>query len=626
MVVDDIFSTLNQSQRKAVCHFRGPALVLSGPGSGKTKVITHRIAYLIKEKNIPTNQILAVTFTNKAAGEMKERVALLLNFQPRVRRPSQEKAEGLPIMGTFHSICAKILRSDGSFLGLGPNFLIFDEDDSLSLIKGIMKSLDIDTKNSSPSAVKALIESAKNELIGPEEYGSLAQGFFQQNIVTKVYDLYQKSLLKQNVVDFEDLLMKTVLLFQKNRQLLEKYQGRWKFILVDEYQDTNHVQYIFTKLLSASHHNIFVVGDASQAIYSWRGADFRNVLNFSQDFPDSKIFNLEQNYRSTKKILEAASALISQNRSHPILKLWTENPSGEHIILYEAPNELDEANFVTRIIKRTVGGNVSYQDFAVLYRTNAQSRVVEEVFLREGIPYVLIGGVRFYERREIKDILAYLRLTANPTDSVSYSRVINVPPRGIGPMTLKTGGDKIEKFGQLLTSIREKSKNLATLGIIDNIVSSIDYLGWLNDGSPEAEARIENVKELRSVAMEFPDLTSFLENVTLVEREYQTEKPSLKKGPKDAVTLMTAHAAKGLEFPEVFIIGLEEGLFPHSRSLLDSNELEEERRLMFVGITRAKNQLYLTYATKRLYFGQTSEGIPSRFISEIPAGIITSII
>ncbi len=618
--MEDILSYLNAKQKEAVFHIEGPALVLSGPGSGKTRIITHRIAYLIKEKGTTPEEILAVTFTNKAANEMKERVAKLLSL-----RSTDHRLEN-PLIGTFHSLGAKILREDGGYLGLGKGFVIFDEDDSLALIKEVTRQLNIDPKRFSPGSIKGAIESAKNELIGVREYSNLAQGFFQQEIVARVYNLYQKGLEEHNAADFEDLLMKVVILFEKYPEILKKYQTRWQFILVDEYQDTNHAQYIFSKLLATNHHNIFVVGDASQAIYGWRGADFRNILNFSSDFPETKVFNLDQNYRSTKKILAAATEIISKNRSHPVLNLWTENPEGSPIILYEANNETDEADFLCRVINKLISNqNFSYQSFAVLYRTNAQSRVIEEVFLREGIPYILVGGVRFYERREVKDVLSYLRLVLNSQDKVSYKRIINVPPRGIGPVALKTLGEKIDAFNKFIEQLRENSRGLTSLEIIDLVLSQTKYLAWLDDGSTEGAARIENVKELRSVASEFPHISDFLENVALVEREYGPAKPSLEKRKPNAVTLMTAHAAKGLEFPVVFMVGMEEGLFPHSNSQGDSFEIEEERRLAFVGITRAKEQLYLSFARRRLYFGAKIEGILSRFILEIPAELIIPI-
>ena len=613
--MNDILKKLNLSQQQAVRHTNGPSLVLSGPGSGKTRVITHRIAYLIDELKIPPTEILAVTFTNKAANEMKDRVKQLVKNIP-------------TSMGTFHYICVKILRESGGFIGISPNFTIFDDADSFRLVKDVMKELDISVKNFSPGSVKGAIESAKNELVGPNEYANLAQGYFQE-IVSKVYSKYQSDLHKNQGLDFDDLIFQTVIIFQKHPKVLEKYQNRWKYLLVDEYQDTNRSQYTFTKILAQKNRNLFVVGDASQAIYGWRGADFRNILNFSKDFPKVKIFNLEQNYRSTKKILSAATNVISKNQSHPILNLWTENPEGIPLILYEAKNEIEEAEFIIRTIEKllTTNQGFSLKDFSILYRTNAQSRVLEEALLKSGIPYVLVGGTRFYERKEIKDIVSYLKLIGNPSDQISFKRVVNVPPRGIGPAALKNPKNpKLKEFKDLIKRITLKSTKLKTIDIIDIVLAETKYLEHLEDGTKEGASRVENVKELRSVASEFPKLVDLLENVALVEREY------LPKGSgriviseKEAVTLMTLHAAKGLEFPVVFMIGMEEGLFPHSRSLTDTHDLEEERRLCYVGITRAGKQLYLTYTQSRLYFGARTEGVISRFILDIPEELIIPI-
>lgn len=613
--MNDILKKLNLSQQQAVRHTNGPSLVLSGPGSGKTRVITHRIAYLIDELKIPPTEILAVTFTNKAANEMKDRVKQLVKNIP-------------PSMGTFHYICVKILRESGGFIDISPNFTIFDDADSFRLVKDVMKELDVSTKNFSPGSVKGAIESAKNELVGPNEYANLAQGYFQE-IVSKVYSKYQSDLHKNQGLDFDDLIFQTVILFQKHPKVLEKYQNRWKYLLVDEYQDTNRSQYTFTKILAQKNRNLFVVGDASQAIYGWRGADFRNILNFSKDFPKVKIFNLEQNYRSTKKILSAATNVISKNQSHPILNLWTENPEGIPLILYEAKNEIEEAEFIIRTIGKllTTNQGFSLKDFSILYRTNAQSRVLEEALLKSEIPYVLVGGTRFYERKEIKDIISYLKLIGNPSDQISFKRVVNVPPRGIGPAALKNPKNpKLKEFKDLIKRIKLKSAKLKTIDIIDIVLAETKYLEHLEDGTKEGTSRVENVKELRSVASEFPKLVDLLENVALVEREY------LPKGSgrvaiseKEAVTLMTLHAAKGLEFPVVFMIGMEEGLFPHSRSLTDTHELEEERRLCYVGITRAGKQLYLTYTQSRLYFGAITKGVISRFILDIPEELIIPI-
>ena len=612
--MEKIIQSLNPQQQRAVKYTDSPSLILSGPGSGKTRVITHRIAFLIDNLGVSPTDILAVTFTNKAANEMKNRIRKLIKTTPLW-------------MGTFHSICAKILRESGGHVGISPNFTIFDEDDSLRLIKDVMKDLDINTKNFSPGSVKGAIGSAKNELIGPSEYQGYARGYFQE-IVSKVYDSYQKALQKSRALDFDDLIFQTVVLFQNYPEVLEKYHNRWKYILVDEYQDTNKSQYIFTKLLAQKNRNLFVVGDASQAIYGWRGADFRNILNFSKDFPEGKVFNLEQNYRSTKKILTAATSVISKNRSHPIINLWTDNSEGIPLVLYEAKDEVEEAEFIIRTIQKLINSSQGFtlKSFAVLYRTNAQSRVLEEALLRVGLPYTLVGGTRFYERKEIKDVTAYLRLIANSKDQVSFRRVANVPPRGIGPVALKNPDDiKIKGFWDFINTVKEKSAPLETIEKIDLVLTETKYLAYLDDGTTEGSARVENVKELRSVAAEFPKLDDFLENIALVEREYLPKESGKNAAEKDSITLMTLHSAKGLEYPVIFMVGMEEGLFPHSRSLTDTHELEEERRLCYVGITRAKKQVYFTYTQGRLYFGAKTEGILSRFILDIPEELIIPI-
>ena len=415
-------------------------------------------------------------------------------------------------------------------------------------------------------------------------------------------------------------MMSVVELFDKNPQILDKYQRQFRYILIDEYQDTNRAQYRFSKLLASAHNNICVVGDASQAIYGWRGADFRKYYFLRTDYPKAKVFNLEQNYRSTKNILDTAYAVISKNRTHPILKLWTEAEEGTAPIVYEARDEIDEAAFIIRMVEKYIATGEKLSDFAVLYRTNAQSRVLEEEFLRGGIPYKLVGGTRFYDRKEIKDILAYLKLVANPKDKVSYKRIVNVPPRGIGAAGLKAGGPKVDQFDALIEELRIKAEGRSAIEILDLVNALTGYIKWLDDGTPEAAARVENVKEIRSVAAEFPELHEFLENVALVEQESLPNRAN--NSSSDVVTLMTMHAAKGLEFPIVFLVGLEEGLFPHSRALMDTNEMEEERRLAYVGITRAKKQLFLTYARQRLYFGSRTAGVISRFVVDIPEDLL----
>lgn len=606
----DLSNDLNPIQKQAVEATDGPILILAGAGSGKTRCLTYRIAYLIQEKKVLPENILAVTFTNKASNEMKGRINSLVGLTP-------------PWMGTFHAISSRILRRDGRSIGVAPDFVIYDDSDQQALVKDVCERLDINIKNFNPRTILGTISSAKNELIGPAEYHRLARGLFQET-VANVYESYQKSLSDNNALDFDDLLMKVVELFEASPDILKKYQEQFKYILIDEYQDTNRAQYKFCKLLAAKHQNICVVGDAAQAIYGWRGADFRNIVSFEKDYPNTQVFNLEQNYRSTRNILEAAYSVISKNRTHPILKLWTENGSGTNTIVYEAKDEVDEAAFIIRMIERYKDTGHNYQDFVVLYRTNAQSRVLEEELLRAAIPYRLVGGTRFYERKEVKDMLAYLRLITNPKDKVSYRRVVNTPPRGIGPAQIKSGGPKLQHFEDLLKELRQKSEGLTALQILDLVNGVVGYIKWLDDGTLEGTSRIENVKELRSVAAEFPELGTFLENVALVEQEYMPDHPS-KEIQENGITLMTMHAAKGLEFPIVFLVGLEEGLFPHSRALMDSNEMEEERRLAYVGITRAKKQLFLTYARQRLFFGQRTAGMVSRFISEIPENLLIPI-
>ncbi|MCL4360269.1 UvrD-helicase domain-containing protein [Patescibacteria group bacterium] len=591
---------LNPDQLKAVTRTEGPVLILAGAGSGKTRVLTYRVAYLMGEKHLSGSNILMLTFTNKAANEMKERIRLLLSNGHHVRSDDA----GLPFAGTFHSFCVRVLRQDGPDIGIPDDFLIYDDADQLDLIKECMKARDLSVKSYNPGAILHTISQAKNELIPATEYPQYARGNFQE-AVAQVYLAYQKMLRENKALDFDDLLMDVAVLFQKCPDVLGRYQERYQYILVDEYQDTNRAQYVITKQLAGRHRNLCVVGDASQSIYRWRGADFRNIVNFKADFPDVAVFHLEQNYRSTQVILNAAFGVISKNTTHPILKLWTQKHGGAKIVLYEARNEQDEATFLIQTILQS---GRPYTDVAVLYRTNAQSRVLEESFLHAGVPYTLVGGTRFYERKEIKDVLSYLRLLANPKDSVSYKRIE------------KLGKGRLEKFLAFSESITNDHKliGLTTLELLDRVLEDTSYLS-LYDAHVEEEAyRLENIKELRSVATEFPVLSEFLETVALVEQEYQPAAVKNRDANRSAVTLMTMHAAKGLEFPVVFMIGMEEGLFPHSRSLMDREELEEERRLCYVGITRAKERLYLTYADRRLFFGTRTQNMISRFIADIP--------
>lgn len=591
----NILKDLDPMQRKAVEKTDGPILVLAGAGSGKTRVLTYKVAYLI-EKGTRAENILCVTFTNKAANEMKERLLKLVGHAP-------------PYVGTFHAFCAKLLRLDGKQIGIPSGYLIYDDSDSLSLVKHIMNDLGISTKNFKPSSILGAISGAKGELITPADYQQFARGYFAKT-VSAVYEKYQKTLHEINACDFDDLLMRTIELFRKYPPALEKWAGRFEYVLVDEYQDVNTAQYTLTRMLASVHHNLTVVGDASQAIYSFRGADFRNILNFKSDFADVTIFNLEQNYRSTGNILDAANKVISHNASHPILKLWTKNPTGEKISVYNASNEVDESNF---IVERIVTSGKPLSTFAVLYRTNAQSRTVEEAFLHANLPYHLYGGVSFYARKEIKDVMAYLRLIANHKDRVSINR------------TEKLGKRRFEKFKEMVSKLNLTEVLPTPLELIDKVLEATDYLRLIDDGSEEGLSRVENVRELRSVAADFEILEQFLESVTLMQGKVAPEKSYEKNTKTDGVTLMTIHAAKGLEFEHVFIIGMEEGLFPHSRSMLEVGEIEEERRLAYVGMTRAKKKLYLTYATSRLYFGTTSANMPSRFLIDIPQELVTAI-
>jgi DNA helicase-2/ATP-dependent DNA helicase PcrA len=603
---------LNPEQVKAVRHTKGPALVVAGPGSGKTRVLTHRIAHLIKELKISESAILCVTFTNKASNEIRNRVGSLL----------AGKTE-LPWSGTFHSICARVLRKDGYLIGIPPSYVIFDTDDQESLIKNIIKDFGIDPKKFHPKAVSETISSAKSELITPSTYDSYAHGYFQKT-VAKIYPEYQKRLKNINAVDFDDLLVETVNLFQQIPEQLAKYNNIFKYILVDEYQDTNKAQYVLTKLLSQESRNLFVVGDMSQAIYGFRGADLRNILNFQKDYPDAKIYNLEQNYRSTQNILDAAKKLIGNNSTYIPIDLWTKNGEGEKITVFTGISDTEEAGFVVDEILDLVDSEVPYKNLAVLYRTNAQSRNIEEFLIRNGIPYKIYGGQRFYARKEIKDVVAFLRTVYNPKDSVSWERIINVPPRGLGQKSvekLKLNGWDLNEI-ELKTSLPvwewiSKHKALSTLELMEKILEDTGYMDYLNDGSEEGLDRMENIQELKSVASQFVNLDEFLENVALIE---SSSKPNMDT--YNAVNLMTVHASKGLEFPYVFIIGMEEGLFPHTQSLGELLELEEERRLCYVAVTRAMNKLYLTNAKSRLYFGNMQSNLPSRFLSEMPSELI----
>lgn len=620
----DFLKDLNPIQQQAAKTTSGPVLVLAGAGSGKTRVLTYRVAYLISEKKTPADNILVVAFTNKAAGEMKGRILNLL------AQSLPAAGNQVPIMGTFHAICSKILRRDGRLLGLPVGFSIYDESDALDVVKQAMASLNIPSQKTSPGAVRHTISAAKNELVSELEYPQYARGYFQET-VAKIYLEYQKILRENKALDFDDLIMEVIRLFQSEPTVLTRYQQQFKYILVDEYQDTNAAQYRLIQLLAKRHRNLCVVGDASQAIYGFRGADFRNIINFKTDYPEAKVFNLEQNYRSTQVILDAAHAVISENKTHPILRLWTDRREGLKVTLFEARDEVEEAEFLVEQINQLIKPNnqftsrqLTLNDFAILYRTNAQSRSLEELFLKSGLPYRLHGGVQFYERREIKDVLSYLRLIANPADSVAKKRVEKIG---------KTRAQKFYELRDAAAEIRQPAETpesdsgqarMTTLELLDSILEKTGYLEYLDDGTEEGKTRIENVKELRSVAEQFPSLTQFLENVALIQ-DNQMPDSELKDGERrEAVTLMTLHASKGLEFAVVFMVGMEEGLFPHSRSMIDPNQMEEERRLCYVGITRAKEKLFLTYTRSRLYFGSRSNNLVSRFLAAIPERILDS--
>lgn len=595
---DLLLKDLNQEQKQAVLATDGPVIILAGAGSGKTRVLTYKVLYLMTQKQVAAEDILMVTFTNKAATEMKERIVKMLNQE------APTLASSRPWVATFHSLCARILRIDGKHLGLSDHFIIYDSQDQIETVKTAMQHLGVSTKDFKPYSIHATISQAKNELLSDRDYELFAQGHFQKT-VARIYPEYQRILKENDAVDFDDLLLHTITLLKSNPAVLGKYQERFRYILIDEYQDTNSAQYTLTKLLSGKWKNVCVVGDFSQSIYSWRGADYRNLMRFQTDFPGTKTFSLSQNYRSTQKILDAAGAIISHNTSHPVLKLWTENSEGDGLDLYEAHNEQDEADF---IIKTLIALKRPLSDFAILYRTNAQSRVMEEALLHHGVPYILIGGVRFYERKEIKDILAYLRVFANPKDSIARKRIE------------KLGKGRLKKFLEFTDKV-SSSLTLQTIDGLDSILSATDYLSLYNEKDEEDRMRLENIKELRSVAINFPDIIEFLENVALVEQEYVSDPQAGDK--KQAITLMTLHAAKGLEFEVVFMIGMEEGLFPHARSLMDKQELEEERRLCYVGMTRAKEKLFLTYARRRLYFGQRTMNTVSRFLLELPEHVLS---
>lgn len=635
--MNPIFDTLNDRQCEAVKHTEGPLLITAGAGSGKTKVLTCRIAHLL-ELGVAPYLILAITFTNKAAKEMKERVTNLVGAQ----------ADSI-WLSTFHSFCAKLLRFEvDGFHGYTRNFTIYDSSDQLVLVKDCLKKLNLDDKQFTPRSVLGTISSAKNVLMDAKAFAAKASDFYEQK-VADVYAMYQEKLRENNAVDFDDLLFLAVRLLQENEEVREKYQARFQYILVDEYQDTNHAQYALTKILAARWRNICVVGDADQSIYAWRGADIRNIIDFTRDYPDAASIKLEQNYRSTKTILHAANAVIDNNESRPKKTLWTENPTGNKIIHYQAQTEHDEADYIAGVIyNRHEISHEPYGDMAILFRTNAQSRVLEEKLMRYAIPYTMVGGTKFYDRKEIKDVLAYLRLLYNPEDSLSLTRIINVPKRNIGATTMehvaayaeaqgislfealsstdeipvtKRARASLENFAAMIFDLLNDIEGKDVLSLIETVIKQTGYGDMLDkeaEHDPQGESRKENVGEFLSVAKDYMDsnpegnLQDFLENVALVSDVDDFESSDSK------VTLMTLHAAKGLEFPVVFLTGLDEGLFPHSRTLMDPAQVEEERRLAYVGITRAERQLYVTNAVTRTMYGRISAYMPSRFLAEIP--------
>jgi DNA helicase-2/ATP-dependent DNA helicase PcrA len=640
-----ILEGLNPEQREAVETTEGPLLVLAGAGSGKTRVLTHRIAYLVGVCGIPSDGILAVTFTNKAAGEMRERVQKLLG-----------PTAGDLWVATFHSTCARILRRDIAHLGYSRGFVIYDEADGLGVVKDALKRHGLDPKTSDPRRIRWRIDDWKNAGMGPAQAAAGATDIDSER-AAEIYNTYQRLLVDANALDFNDLLMKTTELFERFPEVLGYYRRRWQYVLVDEYQDTNRVQYKLVQQIAQEHRNLCVVGDPDQSIYAWRGADIRNILDFEHDYPDSRVVKLERNYRSTQPILEGASGVVAKNIDRKTKELYTEREGGELIRVYEAEDDRDEAQYVVRqILAEVRGGDRAGGDFAIFYRTNAQSRVFEEELLKYDVPYVIVGGVRFYDRAEVKDALAYLRVLVNPRDAVSLRRIVNKPARGIGKTTIdraeelavanrttlqdalramaeagsgRRAAPKVALFLSMMDGLRDE---IATRRPADAIASVLDRTGYLRqlqtEGTPEAEARVENLKELVAAADDFDranaetaaeertELELFLDQVALVSDIDSYDRR------EDCVSLMTVHSAKGLEYPVVFVVGMEEGIFPHSASLRDERGVEEERRLCYVGMTRAMEKLTLTCASERFRFGSRSYGVPSRFLQEIPPGAL----
>ena len=640
-----LLNALNEKQKEAVTQIEGAVLVLAGAGSGKTRALTYRVAYLIQEKKIDPRNILAVTFTNKAAGEMRDRIKELLNLAPQTSTYSSR----IPHVGTFHSVCAKILRQEIEKIGYDKNFVIYDDRDQLALIKKVMKELEVSEEQIKPKAVLGTISKAKSNLINEVNFQKNVSSYYEE-LVGGVYFKYQQRLKITNAVDFDDILMLVVQLFKKNPEILKKYQEIFKYIMVDEYQDTNHTQYIFLKLLAEKYGNICVVGDDWQSIYGWREANIRNILEFEKDYPSAKVFLLEQNYRSTKNILDAAHCVIEKNINQKKKKLWTDNEAGELLMILEVENEKKEANKIAEEIKRVQSEEgEGLSDLAVLYRTNAQSRALEEAFLKHAIPYKIVGGLKFYQRKEVKDILSYLYFILNPSDEVNFERIVNQPTRGIGKKTVERiikcsqarqvnilevlkskdltefkinqGKRKIlNEFALMVEKIRKERKEMTVAELIEKIYNKSGYQKMLLKEGEEGEMRNENIQELLTVAQKFDagedDLEKFLEEVALVS---QSDKDLEEK---ESVFLMTVHSAKGLEFNRVFLAGMEEGLFPHSRSVINPTEMEEERRLCYVAITRAKKKAYLFFTNYRNIYGNTQSSVKSRFLEEINIDLI----
>lgn len=627
----NLIDSLNDRQKEAVVNTDGPMLILAGAGSGKTKVLTTKVAYLIEEKNIDPNNILAITFTNKAAKEMKERIFKL-----------EGNSAFYIQISTFHSFGLKILKENCELLGYEKNFTILDSDDSLSIIKKIMKELNIDANKYNPKAIKNVISNNKNEIIDPEKYSLYVNTDFDE-IALEVYRKYEKSLKINNAVDFDDLLILPLKLFNNNPGVLQKYQEKYKYVFIDEYQDTNEPQYILSKIISAKYKNITVVGDADQAIFTWRGANYKNILNFEKDYKDAKVVLLEENYRSTKTILNAANNVIKNNKVRKEKNLWTQNEEGSKITYYKAFDEKDESNYVVNEIKKLIEKGVNPKDICVLYRANAQSRTVEEAFLTSNISYNIVGSYAFYNRKEIKDLIAYLKLIYNNKDDVSLLRVINYPKRGIGNKAIENlaiksnvldkslyevidSGKELE-FKNMIEEIKKEESHLTLTELIDMVLDKSGMKKSLEDEkSIEADIRLENLEEFKSIAkvMEINEgivsLEELLDKLALV-----SDVSEQKNDNEDKVTLMTMHAVKGLEYDYVFVVGVEEGLFPHSNSLESNDELEEERRLCYVAITRAKKKLYLINARSRILYGKVSSNVPSRFINEISDEYIETI-